>query len=270
MGYCSTIPGNIPIYGDGFDPLPDFEEFQVEGKLGTGYVPRNYLKEPYGSLPYAVQFPLPIIPENEWPDRIQELDGSDNSVEALIEAAPKIPTNDQERSSTCWAQSAVKAVEVERRIQIPDPSAYVKLSPGFVAGPPNNYRDIGGWPGDAVAFMAKHGVCPAKFHDPNDATHRATPDAYEAAKAFMVLEWIEFERRNFAQQMTLLFNRKVYAAGYGHMGHAMLAIAPKLLGPRKYGILNLNSWGEANRYMILAGSKAIADDGISPTGVLPH
>lgn len=270
MGYCSTIPSNIPIYGDGFDPLPDFREFQVEGGFGTGYVPRNYLKEPYGSLPYTIDFPLPIIPENEWPDRIQDLDNSEFSIEALLEMDPKIPTNDQARSSTCWAQSAVKLVEVERRVQIPDLAAYVKLSPGFVAGPVNNYRDIGGWPGDAIKFIAENGVCPASLHHPNDATHRASAAAYEAAKAFKVLEWIELSRRNFAQQMTLLLNRKAYAAGYGHMGHAMLAIAPKLLGPRKYGILNLNSWGEANRFMILAGSKAVADDGVSATVISPH
>lgn len=263
MAWVSDIDDSIPIYGDGFLPLPTPDDIATGG-LGSGYVPRDWIRHPYGSMPYTAPFPYPIIPEDEWPERIREGEAKGLFLKHLLDMDPRIPAKDQGRSSTCWAQCAVRAAEAEFRRQGYE---WVDLSPGFVAGPPNNYRDIGGWPGDAVEFMATTGVCLSTLHDPNDATHRASEAAYADAKRRKVLEWIDVGQRDFAQQMTLLLMGKGYPAGYSHMRHAMFACAPVQLGRRLFGVVNMNSWAEANRYMVLSGSKAVADDAICPTVV---
>lgn len=263
MAWMSDIDPSIPIFGDGFAELPTPAEISSKG-LGSGYIPRDWLKNPYGAMPYTSPFPYPIIPRSEWADLIREGEEKKLFARYLLDMEPKIPAKNQRRSSTCWAQCAVRGAELEFRRQ---GYTWVDLSPGFVAGPPNNYRDIGGWPGDAIKWMAEHGVCLSTLHDPNDATRRASPEAIADAKRRKVLEWIDIGQRDFAQQMTLLLMGKAYPAGYGHMRHAMLAVAPVMLGRDLFGVVNMNSWGEENRFMVLSGSKAVADDAICPTVV---
>ena len=106
-----------------------------------GRIPRDYEKEPHGSLSYAAPFALPLIPRSEWPDRIEELERRKTRLSDIVRYR-KVPSLDQNGTNYCWCNAVITAIYALRAAAgLP----FIALSPASVAAPIKNGRNEGGW-----------------------------------------------------------------------------------------------------------------------------
>jgi hypothetical protein len=109
----------------------------------------------HGSMPFAQDFDLPLIPRSEWDDRIADMERTKSRISDLM-IQGGLKSLDQNGTNYCWANGPTTAVEAIRCVA---GQPYVKLSPASVAAPIKNYRNQGGWGSEALEYIVEHGIC---------------------------------------------------------------------------------------------------------------
>lgn len=224
-----------------------------------GYAPRDYELNPYGSMEWPTFSSNAIIPRSAWPDMIKE--GNAKKLWSLHHhRLQKVPIMNQGRTNLCWINAVVGALMTARaRTGLPT----VNLSSASAGAPGKNYRNVGGWTGEAIRYIKQYGLVP---HDqwPNDAiNNRYFAPTREIAKQFNMGSWWELRRRNFDELMTCLLLGFDVAVGLQWWGHAVFYAAPVQIGANAFGVVCVNSWGERwenGGMSVLAESKANADE----------
>jgi hypothetical protein len=154
--------------------------------LGKGLVERNYSEYPvgcYGSAsPWSVS-DMPLVPWDEIPDRIAELERTKTRLSDIY----KHPSLDQNGQGYCWFYSGTACIQVlrERNNQ-----PYQRLSAHSGAWVIKNGRDQGGWGAQGLDFQRERGVMPIT-HWPEksmDGRRHNTPANWEVAKEYRVTE----------------------------------------------------------------------------------
>lgn len=234
MSWNSLKPGELVI-GD-TDPTP-----MTPSNMSTGYESRDYRANPHGSLHYAKAFDLPIRPRSEWDDIIEEGVRNKSQLSDLMLAA-KIPSKDQNGTNYCWFNGVITACETLRELEgLP----YVDLSPASGAAQIKNYRNQGGWGGDALEWMQEHGACSTATWPANAIDRRYCTEAAKAeALRFRVTEATDVDEGDFDALMTMLLNRIPCPLGLDWWGHLICAMDPVKIGPNQYGVRIRNSWGD--------------------------
>ena len=121
----------------------------------TGYIARDYCKHPMGSVPYTVPFDVPLIPRDEWKDRIDDLADKKARLTDLLDSL-QIKADDQDGFGYCWAYGTVQAFILMRAVAgLP----YKHLNPHALAAQVMDFRDRGGNTFDAIPWLVEHG-CP--------------------------------------------------------------------------------------------------------------
>jgi hypothetical protein len=175
---------------------------------GRGLVPRSFAAVPYGSLPHAPAFDLPLIPTSEWAERIADMEASGSRLSDIRmrgNFGQMIPSQDQNGKGYCWAHSTTGAVMIYRALaNLP----YVNLSAYGVACIEKSYRDEGGWCGESLRFIVEKGVPSADFWPlrsmsrsndkpetwANAALHKITEGFYDLSRGEydQVMSWQQF------------------------------------------------------------------------------
>lgn len=261
MSFESHI-GNCPVIDDS-----NFQQFidpVVDGaKVGRGLIPRDFAAEPYGSVEYAEAFPLPLIPESEWEDRMAEIERTKSSIVDVCDQAG-LKVKNQQQTNYCWINAPTHCVEIMRVMQ---GQGYVELSPASVGAKIKNFRNVGGWGTEGTKYIAEHGLVPASLW-PNNAINKDYDTAAANAERvkYQVDEWWELKPRNLKELATCLLLNVPVAVGLNWWGHEVTFV--KLVKKNGvWGVMFDNSWGESwgdSGRGVLVGSKAIPDDAIAP------
>ena len=228
-----------------------------------GHRRRDFSKQPYGSIPYMSKFSMPLIPRDEWDERIRDMEKSKSRLSDLLIGLDVL---NQSNTSFCWANAPVFATMAIRRVAgQPD----VRLSPASVACPINGFRNQGGWGSDALEHIIKYGIVPQSMWPANAIDRKYyTAEAKQEALKYRVTEWEDMESRSLDQLFTCLLSRIPVPCGYNWMRHEMTACDAMIMGPNQYSVRVANSWGGADKpdrgYMVLSGSKMYGDDQCCP------
>lgn len=230
-------------------------------RKGHGYIPRDYRTHPVGCMAHVKAFDLPLIPENEWEERLAQQKASKARLSDIrnrgMNGQP-IPSLDQDGIGYCWCHGPVSAMLLARAVAgLP----FLDLSPFAVGCIIKNYRDEGGWGIEAMEFIAQRGVPTSEFW-PHRAMQRShdNPQTWENAKLHVNTEWMDLEPRNKAQLVTCLLSNIPLCAGYNWWGHEICIMDLESVNPFQVRIWN--SWGDSwseNGAGILEGNKAIGD-----------
>lgn len=268
MAFRSEIFPREPIIDDSnYQKYAPPSDVIINGELKTrGLIPRDYSEHPYGELCQA--FDLPLIPRSEWPERVEEMERTKTRLSDLCTAAGLICL-DQNGTNYCWANGPVYCVEVVRVVQN---QTLVYLSPGSVAGPIKNYRNVGGWGSQALKYIIEKGIVPVSLYPANQVRNGHNENTRQVALQYRVQEWYDLRSRNFDQLMTCLLLRIPVAVGYNWWGHEVSAIDPVVISSGKYGIRIRNSWGMSygdRGYAVLNESKGTPDDAVAPRVTTP-
>lgn len=261
MSYTSILnPGELVI-DDSVNQL-DLRDPIVGGIQRYCTFHRDYNVDPFGS--FATPFTLPIIPRDEWTDRIEEMEKTKSRLSDLMKGRG-IRTKDQARTSFCWVFAATSAVQAVRVVQGYE---HLELSPASVGCLVTNYRNVGGWSTEAVRAGAKYGWAPSDlWPDIGISRQYNTQEVKEKRIENKVQEWWELRPRSEEELMTCLLSRIPVAVGFSWWRHAVLACDPLVFGKNDFGHRDLNSWGPSygeEGWFVLKGSRSIADDQVAP------
>lgn len=261
MTFESQVNPNTIIIDDS-----NYQEYAIDpvvnGELKSrGRKPRDWDRHPYGSV--AAPFDLPLIPDDEWLDRIKEQEATKSRLSDLLDLVD-LGVMDQARTNFCWDFATTHTVET---IRVKQNNKLVRLSPASTACKITNFRNNGGWGSEALEYIIEHGCVPQEDW-PQAAIDRRydTPEAWEKAKRYKVTEWWDIEPRNFEQVATCLLLGIPVSAGYDWWGHQVMLL-DLIYKNGEFGALIDNSWGTGwgdNGRGILMRNKATPDDACAP------
>lgn len=219
---------------------------------------------PFGAMRASIPFPQELlIPESEWEARIKEREERKTRLSDLVDQAG-LPCKDQNGTNYCWINAPVHCIEIMRVVQNQRP---VILSPASCGAPIKNFRNVGGWGEEGLAWIAEHGVCPVEKWPANAIDRRYyTEDNKTLARRYRCTEWMELRPRNHAEMVSCLLLGFPVACGFNWWSHETTAYEPVWLDG-EFGIRHRNSWGMNygdRGYFVLRGSKKLADDAVSP------
>lgn len=271
MSYVSPLSSKMIVIDDSnfAKYARDFTASDGNDRL-RGHIPRDWDATPQGSLgPFAAAFDLPLIPRDEWPERIEEMERTKSSLSHVRRQA-QLKSQDQDGTNYCWIHAVVSAMRLIRALNGQPDIGISAASGGAII---KSYRNQGGWCGQALEYIVEHGVCSTEYWPENAIQKKYDNEESRANRALhKVPEWYDLARRNFDQAMTLVLMRIPISAGFNWWGHAICLMAPVLLGPKKFGIKIWNSWGDDwsdQGESVLAESKATPDDAVAPRVVSP-
>lgn len=208
---------------------------------GRGRVPRDYEKEPFGSLPFAKPVTAKPIPRAEWRERIQALIAKKSVVSEMSRRAG-VKTKNQGSTNFCWAFAPTLCVEIARVLA---GEKYVELSPAAVACPVNDFRNVGNWAPKAIAYYAKHGGVPVEMWPQAAIDPRYDNDKTQAIREqHRVKDWLDLPRNNFDYLMSELLRLRAVAIGLDAWGHEVTACDPVILKDGRFGVRIWNSWSD--------------------------
>ena len=234
-----------------------------------GYWLRDYKRTPYGKMEFANPYTGALIPRSEWRERIEAMERTKSRLSDTRRAA-KLPALHQNGTNYCWFNAFVSGIGVLRAANgLP----YVELSSAFGAAQIKNFRNRGGWTGEAIKWLVTKGVCEAKYWPPNAISRKyRTKEAAENALLYRTPEFDELPSNSFEHMMTLLLKRVPVMMGLSWWRHLVCGLDPVALPGGRFGVRILNSHGTSygdNGEAVLEERKAISHDQLALRTVTP-
>lgn len=231
-----------------------------------GYSGRDYIAHPFGSMRWGAN-PFKLIPEREWKDRIEE--GHRKKIFPIYhQIEKKVPILNQKRLPYCWAYAVAGAVQSVRATHgLPTKH----LSATSFAAPGKNYREEGGWTGEAIEYADDYGIATVETWPEAVNDRRYFNESREEAKLHNVGQWFELRPKNFNEVMTCLLMGLPVCVGLLWWGHAVFYSAPVWDGGP--GVIVDNSWGsnwEDGGRTVLMRQKATPDEANVVSSPLMH
>lgn len=258
-------PNEIVIDGRNYKK---FIDPSIDGEIKKcGTEPRDWKRFPHGSLKHAKPFDLPLIPKDEWQDRLDEQIKNAAQLSQMRSVAmpdgKPIPSRDQNGKGYCWAHSTTSAMILARMV---NNQPYADLSAYAIACIIKNFRDEGGWNSESVEFACNRGI-PSSATWPQRSMEKANdnPKTWEDAKLHVVTEWMDLDPNQMKEQLiTCLLLGMPLASDFNWWSHSVCSTDLVAIEPFQTRIWN--SWGDswsANGMGVLKGSKAIPDNAIA-------
>lgn len=250
--------GGMPVIGGGGNQ----HLLHAPPGMGKGYVRRDYKSFPLGCYSPQGSFSrhFPLIPRNEWADRVAEME-RDAVIKSNLREPWGFRSLNQGKTNYCWAAAPTQTMHYARaRAGLP----HVQLSTASVAAPIKGYRNVGGWGSQAFEYAAKNGWAPADLW-PEFAIERRydIEESRRARQLYKPLEFWELTPRNFDELFTAMLMGFTVAIGLMWWGHEVTVVDPVVLGRNKWGGKIDNSWGQnygVNGFAVLTEDRLLGDD----------
>lgn len=215
-------------------------DFRVDPRYIKGYDSFGDVKL-FGSYEDSVS----LIPEDEWDDRIKEIDAQNNGADSLVSRI-----YDQGREGSCVANATCQSHEVTQALQFGKDrvthlsaiSVYKKIgrsagSGAMVSDGFEQIRDVGAVPLDNPENRSRFGGIVM----PNTGFSQQYPSGWEAvAKQFRIDEGDIIN--TLAGMLTALLRRQ--AVVVGRQGHSICYTRPMGSRSKGYKAKYANSWGD--------------------------
>lgn len=247
----------------------DDDNHEVTAKMPEGRVKGLVSRVSYcGAMDGSAGDPEPLIPMEEWPDRIADLDRTGGWAHDRWKDSP-IGVGDQDGYSWCHAWAYAWHYMIQRAIQgLP----YIEMSASSIGGPVTNYnKDRGAYILDDLEQGVKVGLASTEFVPMRDY-HKSSrkPGADDNSALHKATEYVDLGQRGFQRQGSKLLLGKSTSDGFDWWGHAIPAVRLRYLNNGRkatdhlsYDKLILNQWGTGfgdNGLAWLSGTKKIADE----------
>lgn len=229
-----------------------------------GYASRNYGVFNYGFS--APKYTGKVIPRSEWDSHIKRQEEEKSSPDHW-HIAGNVPILDQNGLGYCWIYGTVGAIMTAYAQTGMDAPHLSATGPGAQG---KNWRNQGGWAGEAIGYIHKYGI-PTLDVWPEHSMDRSLPGRHEvqlSAKMHNVVDFEELPRNSFDHLASALLdpqNPRPVTLGLNWWGHLIFATKLVKIGPGRYGVLIVNSWKESwerNGKAVLTESKATAHEQI--------
>lgn len=185
-----------------------------------------------------------VIPRSEWPARIAE----QKAKRMRVSDFQKFKAHDQNGLPTCWANGPAHAATTTRVIQ-GLPLIYISACSMAV---PISGGHVGGYEGEALAYMQKNGAASTDVWGNNDTSRslNSDPKVVESRKHHFALEMYECE--GFDEFATAALLGFVCAVAYDFWNHVISSADLVQIEPASYGFFQRNNWsdnwGDKNDY----------------------
>lgn len=263
--YLSKLPPGTEIIDD--SNWHRYADPRANEEVGNsrGLIPRDFSRQPVGSLGYARSFDLPLIDRAEWPERIADHEKYGSDITSVGKRRG-VELSFQNGVGYCWIFAVAKAVELARVMAgLP----HVPLSPASVGCKIKNFRDQGGWCGEGVEYvMDGSGFVPTSMwpdyslkrsHD--TAAADAERPKYSITEVTELISVMERKPSNMFDRMaTCELNGFPICAGHNWWGHAVCHATLVKVGANSYGNL---IWNSHRKFQVLEESRAAAEDAIA-------
>lgn len=258
----------------------------MNGPDGPGYLTRDYDKHPVGSYTGSRKFPDELrYDEKQLREIFTEQERTRTSLKHIIDRAPQRWLN-QNPTNYCWCYAVVHAVMIARwTANLP----FERLSPYSVAAPIKNFRNVGGWGTQALAYIVQHGVSSEEFwpaeketmnssqrQAANMAAIRNGRDYFDSSRADAatrkVDEFFDIGDRDWNAKLSCLARRWPVPCGYSWMGHEMTSIRGLVLPSGELAAEDMDHYGIAGAYnsRIMTERRGTPDDACCPVVSNPN
>lgn len=229
---------------------------QGRGEMSTGYERRPWSDAPLYSI--APASPLKLIPREEHKERIKEAEAKNRTLKALKEHK-NIYSLDQNRTNYCWIHGVTQAMHY-RQGATGEPM--VRLEPSSGGAVIKQGRNVGGWGGQAVAYIRQHGIAPLAVWPKNSLDYRRldTPEVKQIKLQNRISGFYELKpgTNGWDELVTALLNGFAVAVAFNWWGHLVCAIGLVIDERGEICLLIDNSWTPQwgdNGLAVLKGSK---------------
>lgn len=238
----------------------------------TGLIPRDYKSHPSGYQSVAPSAPDDwLIPESEWEERLKEQKANRASLWDLRETYYDILKSlNQTNHPLCWGFSTTKSIMYLLAMM----GTRVVLSPWWIAGMSNGWRNEGGWGAESLKGAADIGavtmdLCPSFSSKYATAANKST-----AAKQ-RVFEWYDGSENRDRNRHIMISSFLIGVSpvlDYNDISHSMAGCFLESLNPLV--IYTDNSWDAIGQYgpkgtYKRTGNQAIPDGIVTPRAIQP-
>lgn len=185
---------------------------------------------------------IPLIPRDEWVDRIREKDANGSWMRTINDNAG-VPCLDQNGLGYCHAYGTVGAAMTARAVAgLPT----IVLSPESVGGKVTGWRNRGANPDDDLEVLMRDGACRMDMMDgPHSLNPKKWNPAWEQdAKNHTAVEVFHMDSRNmFDQLMTAVLLNIPSGVWFNWWGHHIQGALAAQNKDGKFWLCCRNSWG---------------------------
>lgn len=259
-------------------PIYNTEEELLRAMPHAGYrghIPRDYEKEPYGSVHGA--FPDELLFDISDMSAVLAILKEQREQGAALDQLwirSGVKSLHQQRTSMCWMFAVLQAVlAIRAKAGLP----YIEPCVASASLPCMGWRDNGGWSTNGTRWVSKNGFNTVEETGTDQVTFPRslyTEDMKAKAKARVITEWIECSPRSKRHQISLGCHGRPVSVGYNRLGHAICQLAIKEIESGSLGAVLVDnygdsSWTDQHGMYIMRGDLFVADDAVAPGVVKP-
>ncbi len=242
--------------------------------VGSGYLPRNWQKDPLGLSGCAAPFYLDLIPEDEWFDRIKEQDEQGVTL-SHVQEAHGIVSRNQGQTPLCWAYAGQQAMQYVLARSGVDVTGDNELSAASGAAYVTGFRLQGNWSTNFLIRAREFGLNSVREWPHNAMDRKLDTEANrKQAATRLVREWMDFPARGVPPKQrgqmlaTALLNRYAVATGHNWMQHAVTMKRLIIVKDRICFLAdNSGLYRDQKGETVFSWQQGLYDDAVAPTSV---